>query len=676
MRDANYGWSALCAAFALVAGCGDDSKSGGSVSPETCHRQCEAQEKVRPECAPLVDLESCKMLCDQLAADLDPSCESQFDGYYACSADAGFSCLVGLPSQASDTCAKEKTALDACRRGEPAPGGTGGMGTGGGGAATDAGVDAGVVEPVEIGTFMGLTGFDHKLAAEAHVACALDASGAVVCQGDSADQWEAPAGPFARLDMGDDFACALDDEGNATCWGDSYDDSRCEGRDPSHCDQMKPPAGPFTAIGLAERAACGIRPSGYIECWGWNDRGQSEPPDGTFVDLVMDDDFGCAIATDGHIECWGGAPVARIDGDFAQVSAHAGNLCTLDRAGKVECMGFAERYQEAITPGSYVNVHAGSDNVCAIKKDGSVECFSDNSLGRLPPPVGPWVELAGNYTFKCARAEDGRAECWGPDFGDGAATLQCVMGRSVLSGTLDGKAFDADLDSSAQYSFDRLMKGYSFAYGILADEMQGAGLMVFNGDTDLGPDGVALRALEGQGEVPIDSSVLQLLATDDDPGVLHCTGAGSGSKLSLHVDEVALDLQNVHAMGTCPGTPVSGEITVCPDGNCFLYEGMLEGKDASGGLDETSFSIGAGHPTFYGGHRELFRMVTDDAGNIAWAIFVTGPESEFGGAVYCAGAGSGYTIDADTITYSLRDLSRLDACPTTTSSDSLTGCVR
>jgi hypothetical protein len=79
----------------------------------------------------------------------------------------------------------------------------------------------------------------------------------------------------------------------------------------------------------------------------------------------------------------------------------------------------------------------------------------------------------------------------------------------------------------------------------------------------------------------------------------------------------------------------------------------------------------------YGSGRELMSIVAGPAGEVNWAIFVSGPDSEFAGAVYCAGAGSSYqTLESGGVTFTLRDLSRLPACPPEASSDSLAGCVR
>jgi hypothetical protein len=217
----------------------------------------------------------------------------------------------------------------------------------------------------------------------------------------------------------------------------------------------------------------------------------------------------------------------------------------------------------------------GNSSVCGLLADGSIECFDYDSLGRLPPPVGPWVEITGHRRFACARAADGRAECWGPGFGDGAADLQCDYNFSVLIGSLDSAPFDGVTDTGTQSSSGDIA-GYRFAYRVYSDDTRGSGLMVFDGTTDLGESSVAERALLDRGEVSLDSSVLQISGTETDPGPIYCTGSGSGSTISLNVDEVSLKLENVHRMGTCPGAPVSGEITVCPEGSCGRYTGTLE----------------------------------------------------------------------------------------------------
>jgi hypothetical protein len=551
-------------------------------------------------------------------------------------------------------------------------GGSGGSGGAGAGGAGGMGGQGGmtVESPEDIGTFTGLTGFDRKLAMESGIACGIGATGEITCQGGDVDSWDpAPTGPFERIALGEDLGCALDAEGNVACWGTVWGD-------------LEPIPGPFTALAVQGEAACGIRPSGRLRCWGDDFYELTTPPAGTFTDVVMQDDEACALATDGHIECWGRAffDHAPVAGVFTQLERHSDNLCTLDMAGKIACHdSSAERYESEYGPGTYTTFSVGGSHVCGIKSDGSVECFDDDSIGRLPPPVGPWVEVRGYRDSQCARAMDGRVECWGAGYGDGAAMLECMKGFTELTGMVGTAQVEGEVYTLPQYSLSSLEEGYRFAYGIDDFSAMRTGLMVFDGSAPLGLDSVALRSLEGQGEVAIDRSVLQLFGELTTPGELFCTGEASGSTMSLNVDEVTLDLQNVHSLGSCPGTPVDGELTFCGGfgGGCeSALSGTLEGMAVTSNSSQSSLATEGGTSTWYGDDRELLNMVTDAAGNVVWAIFVAGPETPFAGAVYCAGEGSSYVADDDSATYTLRNLSKLAACPTDASADALTGCVR
>jgi hypothetical protein len=306
-----------------------------------------------------------------------------------------------------------------------------------------------------------------------------------------------------------------------------------------------------------------------------------------------------------------------------------------------------------------------------------VLCESQNSLGRLPPPVGPWQELRSYFRFVCARAEDGRTECWGPGFGDGAAELQCEMSRALLDGTLGGAALMADINSSAQSSLSNLEAGYRFGYSVLPDESRGPGMLLFEGSTVLSSI-VAERALDGAGVVDVDRAFLQLDASLEAPGMLHCSGAGSGSTIELNVDEVSVQLQNLHPQ-SCPGTPVEGELMVCPGGGaCIGVAGTLEGTSYEIGFSQTSWGGAGSAVTAYTRDHGMLRLSLAEGGAVHWGIVAMGPETPFAGAIYCAGAGSSYELTEDDglDTITLRDLSRLDACPTAASSDALAGCVR
>lgn len=74
----------------------------------------------------------------------------------------------------------------------------------------------------------------------------------------------------------------------------------------------------------------------------------------------------------------------------------------------------------------------------------------------------------------------------------------------------------------------------------------------------------------------------------------------------------------------------------------------------------------------------LGSIMKSNDGTVAWAVIATPTNSAASGAVYCAGAGSTWTNSADgnTTTITLNDLSKLPACPSGTTSDTISGCIR
>lgn len=99
-----------------VAGCGSDGGNGNGVSPGTCYRQCDVQSAITG-CIPIVDPPHCKSLCDALAAATPASCQSKFEAYYACSANAGFECFGNFEAQKGGACLTEEKAYVACQNG-------------------------------------------------------------------------------------------------------------------------------------------------------------------------------------------------------------------------------------------------------------------------------------------------------------------------------------------------------------------------------------------------------------------------------------------------------------------------------------------------------------------------------------------------------------------------------
>ena len=71
-------------------------------------------------------------------------------------------------------------------------------------------------------------------------------------------------------------------------------------------------------------------------------------------------------------------------------------------------------------------------------------------------------------------------------------------------------------------------------------------------------------------------------------------------------------------------------------------------------------------------------MEKTEGGDVAWGIVAMPMNGPFAGAVYCAGEGSTWVIPdgEDTTVSTLVNLSKLPSCPTESSADTLSGCVR
>jgi hypothetical protein len=282
------------------------------------------------------------------------------------------------------------------------------------------------------------------------------------------------------------------------------------------------------------------------------------------------------------------------------------------------------------------------------------------------------VEITSNYQYACARAVDGRTECWGPGWGDGAATLDCTRGTAELSGSLGSTAVSTTVTAGWQFSYTDV-PGYRFAYDLSDDANGRFGFLVFDGGTELG-SGIAEQVLTDGQSVPVDHLLLALGETTSSAGPIYCSA--SGSTVKMHIDELSVDLKNIGLLGQCPGTPVSGELTICTDSGCPGISGTIDGATLGNQFEQYSGG-GGGFLVMYGNDTTLYEIYGSDAGAVTWGFIATPASGPLGGAVYCVGGGS-WTKPADVFagaTFKLTNLSKLGACPTT-ATGALTGCVR
>jgi hypothetical protein len=86
----------------------------------------------------------------------------------------------------------------------------------------------------------------------------------------------------------------------------------------------------------------------------------------------------------------------------------------------------------------------------------------------------------------------------------------------------------------------------------------------------------------------------------------------------------------------------------------------------------------AGTTALYHEDGTLSVVQKTEGGEVAWGIVAMPLNGPFAGAVHCAGEGSTWVIPEgeDTTASTLVNLSKLPSCPSESSADALSGCVR
>ncbi|MFT3925538.1 MAG: hypothetical protein QM778_23565 [Myxococcales bacterium] len=522
--------------------------------------------------------------------------------------------------------------------------------------------DSGTMAPEDYGTFTGLTGVPKRLAFDGSEYCALDAQSHAVCPTAFYDPPTDVA--FGTIDFDDDNGCGIGPDGKITCWGSG--------------STTKAPVGPFTALSMGEDDACGIRPNGKVVCWG-RQKSFAASTSGTFVDLAVDDDAVCALDTAGHVTCWSStfSTTPTYEGEYKQVVQHAGNVCLLKKDGSATCPDATFQPRDAAGP--FESLTVGASFACGLDTAGKITCWGNGAITRLAPPIGPFTDVCNDYENACARRADGTVQCWGGTWGDGSSVLDCKIDTAKLSGTLGGAAYSTTRESTPQYGEYEFTTAARYGYTLDALETNGTelGLLAITANKNLYGNSLVTALKDGQ-STTIDEGLVMLGSTAAAPGPLYCTGPGSSA--TMHIDELRVTLANLHNLGTCPGTPVAGDVTVCWGSNGCGDEvtGTLEGKEFApngfiqGGLGEDGGDANDLDNTF-------MRLRGKD-GKVDWGIIITAPDSPQGANVYCVGANSTITTTGtgfnETSTFALKNFSKLGTCPDTNTGDSLTGCVR
>jgi alpha-tubulin suppressor-like RCC1 family protein len=341
--------------------------------------------------------------------------------------------------------------------------------------------------------------------------CALTSAGSVACWGDNdfgqlgvdtggADKTSPVLVPgvakAVAIAAGGYHACALTATGAVVCWG--WNSKGQIGNGMAAAPALAPTAvagrSGATAIAAGGYHSCALLAGGKVSCWGWNIDGQAgkgaasaqEPSPvpvagvggaGVLAGataIAAGDAHSCAILTKGAVACWGDNsddqlgdgsgtdqpfPVAvKGAGGYGALSGIAGlglgaeHSCGRTGAGAVLCWGYNELGQlgdgtrvSSLYPvavagslGKAAAVAAGAYHSCAVLTDGRLTCWGyrgegsvavlgDGIAGRRPVPA-PVLDGAGKAVaaeavvsgadFTCAIVGGG-VRCWGWGY-DGA----------------------------------------------------------------------------------------------------------------------------------------------------------------------------------------------------------------------------------------------------------------
>ncbi|MFO0682365.1 MAG: MopE-related protein [Sandaracinus sp.] len=274
-----------------------------------------------------------------------------------------------------------------------------------------------------------------RTASGSGTACALRATGAVVCWGSGVNGRIGDGGttsravPTAVSGLTDAVAiggagthtCAQRASGAVVCWGSADSGQLGDGTDTTEVPFAVPVSGIGDAVEISGSNAhfCARRAGGSVLCWG----GIGPLGDGSTsasatpvavsgltdaIDLGSTQDATCAVRSGGAIACWGQGPLG--DGSSYQTTP-------------VAVTGIADA--RSISDG--VSFPGGGGHFCVRRAGNALACWGTNGSGQLgngatmdsPTPVATSFSIADatglttGSAHTCASRTAGTVSCWG-----------------------------------------------------------------------------------------------------------------------------------------------------------------------------------------------------------------------------------------------------------------------
>lgn len=353
------------------------------------------------------------------------------------------------------------------------------------------------------------------------------------------------ANALVEVAAGRAHACAIDASGTVLCWGSNTNGQLGVGDTETRASPTRVSLPlPARAIAAGWRHTCAILEDGSLHCWGDGAAGQLGPmsamaltpvpianADGTpftEVSLVATGDMHtCISTTDGTVYCWG-------DDEFGQVGGGTASPGPLPPTRVLATSSF---------DGAKSHLVAGFGHTCALQTIGRLWCWGrnfDGNLGvgdrehRAQPtlvligtefdPQPTWTAVSASNGWHTCAIGDGLLYCFG-DHNDGrlgVVSAEKVVTPARVLGDIDFRA--ESVAAGVRHTCARRDDGQLFCFGTSASGELGVGEIA---PSEHGP--VEL-ADEGWERVALGESFSCAIRRG---GALHCWGQNEAGQLGL-----------------------------------------------------------------------------------------------------------------------------------------------